>query len=100
VALIALPLAPVGVLGRSTTSTVVATVIWGVAFGALPTLTQTAARRAAPDAEDAAPGLTNATTDVGTAGGGVIGGRELLVDAPAGLSLVVVLARRPARDRP
>src|SRR4051812_4751478 len=111
VLLIALPLGTIGALGTSAVLTVVATVVWGVAFGALPTLTQTAARRAAPDAGDAAPGLTNATTNVGIAGGGVLGARELLVTAPPALALtgaalaalallLVLLARRAADPAP
>lgn len=87
VLLIAVPLGVIGAPGTSITLTVVATVVWGVGFGALPTLTQTAARRSAPDAGDAAPGLTNATTNIGIAGGGVLGGRELLVTAPPALAL-------------
>ncbi|MGX5657381.1 MFS transporter [Geodermatophilus nigrescens] len=82
VAVLVLTLGVIGVLGSSAAVTVVATVVWGVAYGALPTLTQTAARNAAPDAGDAAPGLTNATTNVGIAGGGVIGGL-LVADAGA-----------------
>jgi predicted MFS family arabinose efflux permease len=110
VLLIALSLGAIGAPGTSAVGTVLAVVVWGVAFGALPTLTQTAARRAAPDAGDAAPGLTNATTNVGIAGGGLLGGRELLVAEPpvlaltgaalAALALVLVLvsgARRGPR---
>ncbi|MGY1650948.1 MFS transporter [Geodermatophilus sp. SYSU D01119] len=85
VAVVALALAVIGVLGSSAAVTVVATVVWGVAYGALPTLTQTAARNAAPDAGDAAPGLTNATTNVGIAGGGALGG--LLVADPGAVAL-------------
>jgi predicted MFS family arabinose efflux permease len=105
VALVAASLGAVGALGSSTGPTVVATVVWGVAFGALPALLQTAARRAAPDAGDAMPGLSNATTNVGIAGGGALGG--LLVADPsllaltgaalAALALVLVLAGS-ARD--
>ena len=54
--LVALPLAVIGAAGTSAVLTGVATVVWGVAFGGLPTLLQTAARRSAPDAGDAAPG--------------------------------------------
>jgi predicted MFS family arabinose efflux permease len=111
IALVAAPLGVIGVLGAAAAPTVVATVVWGVAFGALPALLQTAARRAAPDAGDAMPGLSNATTNAGIAGGGVIGGRELLGADPsvlaltgaglAVLALVLVLAgsarRAPAR---
>jgi predicted MFS family arabinose efflux permease len=87
VLLIALPLGVIGAPGTSAALTVAGAVVWGVAFGGLPTLTQTAARRAAPDAGDAAPGLTNATTNIGIAGGGVLGGRELLAAAPQALAL-------------
>jgi predicted MFS family arabinose efflux permease len=109
VLLIALPLGIIGAPGTSAVVTVVATVVWGVAFGALPTLTQTAARRAAPDAGDAAPGLTNATTNVGIAGGGLLGGRELLVANPPVLALtgaalaalaLALLLVSPARRSP
>ena len=82
VLLIAVPLGVIGAPGTSTILTVVATVVWGVGFGALPTLTQTAARRSAPDAGDAAPGLTPATPHLGIAGGGGLGGRARLVTAP------------------
>ncbi|SHF96187.1 MFS transporter [Geodermatophilus nigrescens] len=91
VAVLVLALGVIGVLGSSAAVTVVATVVWGVAYGALPTLTQTAARNAAPDAGDAAPGLTNATTNVGIAGGGVIGGL-LVADAGALVLTAAALA--------
>ena len=78
-----------GVIGApgSTAVLVVAVVLWGVAFGSLPTLLQAAARRAAPDAGDAAPGLTNATFNVGIAGGGLLGARALLVAEPPALAV-------------
>lgn len=85
--LLAATLVAIGVAGSSLVVVVVAVVLWGVAFGAQPTLLQIAARRAAPDAGDAAPGLSNATTNVGIAGGGLLGGRELLVADPAVLAL-------------
>ncbi|MEU2351180.1 MFS transporter [Modestobacter sp. NPDC049651] len=83
--LVVLTLGAIGLSGTATALVVVAVVVWGVAFGAQPTLLQTAARRAAPDAGDAAPGLTNATTNVGIAGGGLLGG--LLVADPAVVAL-------------
>ena len=43
-------------------------VLWGVAFGAFPTLTQTVMLHAAEGATDAASSLVNATTNVGIAG--------------------------------
>lgn len=85
--LVALSLVVIGLAGASGVLVVVATVLWGVAFGAQPTLLQVAARRAAPDAGDAAPGLSNATTNVGIAGGGLIGGRELLAADPSTVAL-------------
>jgi DHA1 family inner membrane transport protein len=80
--LVGLSLGAIGVAGASTALVVGATVAWGVAFGAQPTLLQTAARRASADAGDFAPGLTNATTNVGIAGGGALGGL-LVADPPA-----------------
>jgi predicted MFS family arabinose efflux permease len=109
VLLIAAPLGLVGTASPPAVPTAVATVVWGVAFGALPTLLQTAARRAAPDAGDAMPGLSNATTNVGIAGGGVLGGRGLLVATPPALALtgaalaavaLVLVLVGPARRAP
>jgi predicted MFS family arabinose efflux permease len=66
----------------SSPSLVVAVVVlWGIAFGALPTLTQTVALRAARDATDTATALVNATTNVGIAGGALVGGGLLRVVA-------------------
>ena len=80
-------LGAIGAPGASVVFVVVAAVVWGAAFGSLPTLLQAAARSAAPDAGDAAPGLTNAMFNVGIAGGGLLGGRELLVADPPLLAL-------------
>jgi predicted MFS family arabinose efflux permease len=63
-------------------------VVWGMAFGALPTLTQTVMLRAAGDATDAATALVNATTNVGIAGGALIGSRLLGVVGVPGLGWV------------
>jgi len=87
VVLVGVSLAAIGAAGTATGLVVGATVVWGVAFGAQPTLLQTAARRTSRDAGDFAPGLTNATTNVGIAGGGVLGGRELLVASPPALAV-------------
>jgi len=68
----------------STAGIVVVVVVWGVAFGAFPTLTQTMTLRAAGDATDAATALVNATTNVGIAGGALLGSQLLgLVAVPA-----------------
>jgi DHA1 family inner membrane transport protein len=55
--------------------------VWGAAFGALPTLTQTVMLRTAGDATDAATSLVNATTNLGIAGGALLGSRLLGVVA-------------------
>jgi DHA1 family inner membrane transport protein len=85
---------------------VVLVVVWGAAFGGLPTLTQTAALRASRGS-DAAPAVVNATFNVGIAGGAWLGGVLLALDlrlvllaggllAVSGL-LPLVPRRRPAR---
>ncbi|MGI8664551.1 MAG: MFS transporter [Jatrophihabitans sp.] len=63
-------------------------VVWGVAFGALPTLTQTVTLHAAGDATDAAAALVNATTNIGIAGGALLGSRLLGVFAVPDLGWV------------
>ena len=62
--------------------------MWGAAFGAFPTLTQTVMLRAAGDATDAAASLVNATTNLGIAGGALLGSRLLGVVAVPGLGWV------------
>lgn len=70
-----------------TATTIGSVVAWGVAFGALPTLLQTMALRASPNAPDAAPAVVNATFNVGISGGALLGSRELLVLNPPALAL-------------
>jgi DHA1 family inner membrane transport protein len=87
----------------STIGIIAVVAVWGVAFGAFPTLTQTVMLRSAGDATEAATALVNATTNIGIAGGALLGSRLLgVVDVPelgwvgAGLvaaSLVVYAAR-------
>jgi MFS transporter, DHA1 family, inner membrane transport protein len=79
----------------STSGIIVVVAVWGVAFGAFPTLTQTVMLRAAGDATDAATSLVNATTNLGIAGGALLGSQLLgFVAVPAlgwvGASLVAV----------
>jgi DHA1 family inner membrane transport protein len=62
--------------------------VWGVAFGAFPTLTQAVMLSAAGDATDAASALVNATTNIGIAGGALLGSRLLEVVAVPGLGWV------------
>jgi len=101
--------AAVALTQASTAATVTAVVVWGVAFGALPTLLLTAALHAAPEPPDAAPAVVNATFNIGIAGGGVLGARELLHTPPAGLAFtgaallagaLALLLRRAATTRP
>ena len=76
-----------GLLAHSATGTVVAAILWGGMFGALPVLLQSAALAAAPDTPDAAPAVVNATFNAGIAGGSFLGARELLVAPPSTLAL-------------
>ena len=62
--------------------------MWGVAFGAFPTLTQTVMIRAADEATDAATAPVNATTNIGIAGGALLGSRLLGFVAVPGLGWV------------
>ena len=84
-------------LGHATAPTVVIAVIWGMAYGALPTLTQSAALAAAPAAPDAGPAVVNAMFNVGISGGALIGARELAAGPVPALALT---GRRPGRGRP
>jgi MFS transporter, DHA1 family, inner membrane transport protein len=67
---------------------IVVVAVWGVAFGAFPTLTQTVMLRAAGDATSAATALVNATTNIGIAGGALLGSRLIGVLAVPGLGWV------------
>ena len=64
-------------LGHATVLTVIIVVIWGMTYGAVPTLTQSSALAAVPAAPDAGPAVVNAMTNVGISGGALIGAREL-----------------------
>lgn len=78
-------------LGSHGALVVVVVVVWGAAFGGLPTLTQTAALRASRDS-DAAPAVINATFNVGIAGGAWLGGVLLAVDLRLAMVVGGVLA--------
>ncbi|WP_432488243.1 MFS transporter [Kineococcus sp. SYSU DK018] len=67
-------------------ATVAAVVVWGAAFGALPSLLQTAALRAT-DVPGAAPAVVNSMFNVGIAAGAWVGGRVLLGGGPVPLAL-------------
>lgn len=58
----------------------VATAVWGLAFGAMPSLLQTASAKTAKDAADTAQSMLVTLWNVGIAGGGLAGG--LLLDNP------------------
>lgn len=72
----------------STWGIIAVVVLWGVAFGAFPTLTQTVMLRAAHGATDAATALSNATTNAGIAGGALLGSQLLGVVAVPSLGWV------------
>ena len=90
IVLMCLSLVLAAVVG-STSGIVLVVAVWGVAFGAFPTLTQTVMLRAAGDATDAASSLVNATTNLGIAGGALIGSRLLGVVAVPSLGWIGAL---------
>jgi predicted MFS family arabinose efflux permease len=78
IAVMAACLAGLGLgLDRTVLPTVVIVVIWGITYGTVPTLTQSAALAAVPAAPDAGPAVVNAMSNVGISGGALIGAREL-----------------------
>lgn len=87
VALTVACLVGLALVGGSTGLTVTTVVVWGAAFGALPTLLQTAAFRATPQAPDAAPAVVNATFNVGIAGGALLGAQQLGLAGPGSLAV-------------
>lgn len=87
IVLMCLSLVLAAVVG-STGGIILVVALWGVAFGAFPTLTQTVMLRAAGDATDAASSLVNATTNLGIAGGALIGSRLLGVISVPTLGLI------------
>ncbi|WP_435037344.1 MFS transporter [Pseudomonas neuropathica] len=52
----------------------IATAVWGLAFGAMPSLLQTASAKAAKGAADTAQSMLVTLWNVGIAGGGLVGG--------------------------
>jgi DHA1 family inner membrane transport protein len=74
-------------LGHATLPTVAIVVIWGMAYGAVPTLTQSAALAAVPAAPDAGPAVVNAMSNVGISGGALIGAHELAAGSVSVLAL-------------
>lgn len=92
VLLIAGCLSVLGVFSGRPVVVVLAVALWGLGFGALPTLVQAVGLQATPRSPDAAPAVVNATFNIGIAAGGVIGGRELLVASAATLSFTGAVA--------
>ena len=74
-------------LSHATLPAVITVVIWGMAYGAVPTLTQSAALAAVPAAPDAGPAVVNAMFNVGISGGALIGARELAAGPVSMLAL-------------
>jgi DHA1 family inner membrane transport protein len=74
-------------LFHATAPTVVIVVIWGAAYGAIPTLSQSAALAAVPAAPAAGPAVVNAMFNVGISGGALIGARELAAGPAPTLAL-------------
>jgi predicted MFS family arabinose efflux permease len=74
-------------LVHATVPAVVIVVIWGMTYGAVPTLTQSCALATVPTAPDAAPAVVNAMSNVGISGGALIGARELAAGPVPSLAL-------------
>ena len=96
IVLMGLSLVLAGVVA-STIGIIAVVAMWGVAFGAFPTLTQTVMLRAAGDATDAATALVNSTTNIGIAGGALLGSR-LLGSSPCPDSAGSAQASSPHRS--
>ncbi|MEV6636264.1 hypothetical protein AB0M54_36480 [Actinoplanes sp. NPDC051470] len=74
--MIAASLVAVAALTRSSTGTTIAVLVWGAAFGAVPTLLNTAALRSSA-IPDVGPAVVNATVNIGIASGAWVGGWTL-----------------------
>jgi predicted MFS family arabinose efflux permease len=84
----------------------IATAVWGLAFGAMPSLLQTASAKTAKEAADTAQSMLVTLWNVGIAGGGLVGGLllgNLGVGAfpwiVAGLLILTLYVTVNARDR-
>ncbi|MHC8351993.1 MFS transporter [Pseudomonas sp. RT4P38] len=94
-----------GFWGESALMVYGAVAIWGLAFGAMPSLLQTASAKTAGDAADTAQSMLVTMWNIGIAGGGLAGG--LLLDSlgvmsfpwvVGGLLVLTLLATTNARD--
>ncbi|MET9494399.1 MFS transporter [Streptomyces sp. NPDC006552] len=79
----------------STPLVYVAAALWGLGWGGVPTLLQTAAGRAGGDQADAAQAMLVTLWNVAMAGGGVAGGVLLDAAGPAALPWAVLLLLAP-----
>ncbi|MFD3687545.1 MFS transporter [Nocardiopsis sp. NPDC058631] len=94
VLLVALAAALLALLADSPTAVLVAAALWGLGWGGVPTLLQTAAADAGGDAADTAQAVLVTLWNAAMAGGGVAGGVLLAVFGTAALpwSVLVLLA--------
>jgi len=90
VSVTAIALVAIALVNQSTAAGVMAVVVWGVAFSAVPTLLNAAALRAST-VPDAAPAVVNAMFNVGIAAGAWLGGHALLVGGTDAVALVGAL---------
>lgn len=63
-----------GLWRESPSAVYIATAVWGLAFGAMPSLLQTASAKTAKEAADTAQSMLVTLWNVGIAGGGLVGG--------------------------
>ncbi|KQX69823.1 MFS transporter [Angustibacter sp. Root456] len=78
-------------LGASPLVGAAALVVWGLGFGALPTVVQTLALRSAPTAPDAGSAVVNSAFNVGIAGGALVGAQLLATWGSRGVALTAGL---------
>ena len=90
-----------GVWMTSTRAVYASVALWGLAFGGLPALLQTALAKSAGDSADAAQSMLVTVWNLGIAGGGLAGGMLLQTSgvalfpwAVAGLVLLALAATR------
>ncbi|MBV2156650.1 MFS transporter [Kitasatospora sp. SUK 42] len=93
--LVAVAAAVLAVLADNTALVYVAAVLWGLGWGGVPTLLQTAAGEAGGESADAAQAMLVTLWNVAMAGGGVIGGVLLDVSGAGSLPWSVLLLMVP-----
>jgi DHA1 family inner membrane transport protein len=75
--LIAVALLAFGAVHGSPLTSTAPLILWGLGFGALPTLVQTVALRSSPKSPDAGSALVNCAFNIGIAGGALLGSQLL-----------------------